>query len=54
MTLTIETDDDDALDVALGQARMLTTGSERVSLDEVLDHFGYTREELRAHPSYCG
>lgn len=51
MTLTIETDDE--RDAALGMARMLTAGDERVSLDEVLDHFGYTREELRAHPAYC-
>ena len=39
---------DDLTDVALAAARALTTGEERHSLDEVLAHFGYTREQLRA------
>lgn len=34
------------LDVALVAARMLTAGSRRHSLDEVLDRFGYSREQL--------
>ena len=38
---------DDLTDVALAAARMLTTGERRYSLDEVLDRFGFTREELR-------
>jgi prevent-host-death family protein len=37
----------DVLDIALTSARMLTAGPNRHSLDEVLDHFGYTREQLR-------
>ena len=34
------------LDLALGLTRMLTTSESRHSLDDVLDHFGFTREEL--------
>jgi antitoxin (DNA-binding transcriptional repressor) of toxin-antitoxin stability system len=42
----------DVRDIALAMARLLTAGEERISLDEVLQHFGYTREQLRAHPAY--
>ncbi|MDQ3779587.1 MAG: type II toxin-antitoxin system Phd/YefM family antitoxin [Chloroflexota bacterium] len=41
---------DDLLDVSLVAARMLTAGLERVSLDEVLARFGYTREQLAELP----
>lgn len=41
---------EDLLDVSLAAARMLTTGSRRYSLDEVLAQFGYTREQLRDLP----
>lgn len=41
---------EDMLDLALVTARMLTTGPERHSLDEVLERFGYTREQLRDLP----
>jgi hypothetical protein len=40
----------DLLDIALAEARVLTTGPHRYSLDEVLAHFGYTREQLRDLP----
>ncbi|MGH2558721.1 MAG: hypothetical protein ACRDJH_06625 [Thermomicrobiales bacterium] len=36
---------DDLLDISLAAARMLTTGPERYSLDDVLARFGYTREQ---------
>jgi antitoxin (DNA-binding transcriptional repressor) of toxin-antitoxin stability system len=42
--------EDDFLDLALAQTRAATTGPERASLDEVLDRFGFTREQLRALP----
>lgn len=38
---------EDLLDVSLAAARMLTTGSRRHSLDDVLAQFGYAREQLR-------
>ncbi|HUZ76136.1 MAG TPA: type II toxin-antitoxin system prevent-host-death family antitoxin [Chloroflexota bacterium] len=38
--------EDDILDIALATARELTTGEHRHSLDDVLAHFGYTREQL--------
>ena len=38
--------EDDVADIALATARMLTTSAERASLDDVLDQFGITREEL--------
>ena len=41
---------EDLLDFSLAAARMLTAGPERHSLDEVLDRFGYTREQLRELP----
>jgi len=34
------------IDVSLAAARMMTTGPERYSLDDVLAQFGYTREQL--------
>ena len=42
--------EDDLLDVSLVAARMLTTGAERLSLDDVLARFGYTREQLAELP----
>jgi antitoxin (DNA-binding transcriptional repressor) of toxin-antitoxin stability system len=39
--------EEDVVDIALASARMLTTGENRRSLDEVLAQFGYTREQLR-------
>ena len=42
--------EEDLLDVSLAAARMLTTGPERYSLDEVLARFGYTREQLNELP----
>jgi prevent-host-death family protein len=42
--------EDDLLDISLAAARMMTSGPERVTLDEVLAHFGYTREQLAALP----
>jgi len=42
--------EDDLLDIALATARMLTTGPMRHSLDDVLTHFGYTREQLNDLP----
>lgn len=41
---------EDMLDIALAAARMLVTGPRRHSLDEVLEQFGYTREQLRDLP----
>ena len=41
---------DDLLDLTLANARTLTAGPERHSLDEVLARFGYTREQLRELP----
>jgi len=38
--------EDDWADYLLAEARMLTDTGERISLDEVLAEFGYTREEL--------
>lgn len=43
---------DDARDLALVAARMLTESAPPSSLDEVLETFGYTREDLRQHPAY--
>lgn len=42
--------EDDLRDIWLASARMVTTGPERFSLDEVLEQFGVTREELAAIP----
>ena len=39
---------EDIEDLALTFARIATSTDRRVSLDEILDRFGYTREELRA------
>lgn len=38
--------EDTLLDLSLAVTRLLTTGERRHSLDEVLDRFGFTREEL--------
>ena len=42
--------EDDLLDIALVAVRMATTGPERYTLDEVLEQFGYTRDQLRDLP----
>jgi prevent-host-death family protein len=41
---------EEMLDVSLATARMLTTSPSRRSLDDVLEQFGYTREQLRDLP----
>lgn len=41
---------DDLIDITLVAARILTGDGRRYSLDEVIEHFGYTREELEAMP----
>lgn len=41
---------DDLIDITLVAARMMTTSGPSYSLDEVLERFGYTREELAAMP----
>jgi len=38
--------EDDLMDVSLVLARMMTAGTQRHSLDDVLNQFGYTREQL--------
>jgi hypothetical protein len=40
--------EDDLIDLTLVAARVLTDSGERISLDELLARFGYTREQLRA------
>lgn len=40
--------EDRVLDLALGLTRLLTANERRHSLDDVLDHFGVTREDLEA------
>jgi hypothetical protein len=42
---------DDLMDLSLVAARMLTDDGRRFSLDEVLESFGYTREELKVMPN---
>lgn len=42
---------DDLIDITLVAARMLTDDGRRYSLDEVLEMFGYTREELADEPA---
>ncbi|TAK31349.1 MAG: type II toxin-antitoxin system Phd/YefM family antitoxin [Chloroflexota bacterium] len=39
--------EEDMLDIVLATARMVDDNGKRYSLDDVLKHFGYTREELR-------
>jgi hypothetical protein len=41
---------EDSIDIALAEARVLTDSGCRHSLDEVLALFGYTREQLNAIP----
>lgn len=41
---------EDLLDIALIAARIFTDDGTRFSLDEVLDQFGYTREQLAELP----
>ncbi|MGI8913737.1 MAG: prevent-host-death family protein [Chloroflexota bacterium] len=43
----IERLEDDLLDISLASARMLTTSGDRHTLGAVLEHFGYSREQLR-------
>lgn len=43
---------EDFVDVAVARARFATTSKKTYSLDEVLERFGSTREELRKHPAY--
>jgi len=42
----LEEREDDVRDLALGLSRLLTETRPRLSLDEVLAHFGYTRADL--------
>lgn len=39
--------EEDMLDIVLATARMAGDAGKRYSLDDVLEHFGYTREDLR-------
>ena len=39
--------EEDLIDLTLAASRMMTTGPNRYSLDEVLKQFGYSREDLR-------
>lgn len=41
---------DDLIDVTLVAARMMTSSGPSSTLDEVLERFGYTRDELAAIP----
>lgn len=41
---------DDLLDITLGAARMMTSSGPSVSLDDVIERFGFTRDELAAIP----
>ncbi len=41
---------EDVMDIALTSARMLTTGEQRTTFDDVLTRFGYTREQLADLP----
>lgn len=47
MGARVDLEDEDALDVSLAAARLLAGGTQRHSLDEILERFGYSREELR-------
>jgi prevent-host-death family protein len=42
--------EDDLLDIALLTSRTMTTSDRRHSLDDVLNAFGYTREQLQDLP----
>ncbi len=42
---------DDLIDITLVAARVITDNGERFTLDEVLERFGYTREELADEPA---
>jgi prevent-host-death family protein len=41
---------DDLIDITLVAARMMSSSGRSYSLDEVMEHFGYTREELSQLP----
>lgn len=40
---------EDFMDLAAASARFATAHGQTASLDDVLERFGYTREELRKH-----
>ena len=42
--------EEDLIDLTLATARLLTDSGERISLDDALAQFGYTRDQLRALP----
>jgi hypothetical protein len=41
---------EDLIDITLAASRMMTTGELRHTLDDVLERFGYSREELSRMP----
>ncbi|MBW3632324.1 MAG: type II toxin-antitoxin system Phd/YefM family antitoxin [Chloroflexi bacterium] len=41
---------DDLIDITLAASRMMTTSGDRHSLNDVLEHVGYSREDLAALP----
>jgi prevent-host-death family protein len=41
---------DDLIDITLATSRMMTTSGQRHTLDDVIEHFGYSREELAEMP----
>ncbi len=43
----LERIEEDLLDIVLATSRMITDTGKRFTLDDVLQHFGYTREDLR-------
>jgi antitoxin (DNA-binding transcriptional repressor) of toxin-antitoxin stability system len=43
---------EDLADAAAAEARVALSGGKRTSLDDVLNHFGYSRDELRQDPAY--
>lgn len=43
---------EDFMDLAAASGRFATSEGRTHSLDEVLERFGYSREELRQHPAY--
>ena len=41
---------DDLIDITLATSRMMTTSGQRHTLDDVIERFGYSREELAETP----
>jgi prevent-host-death family protein len=41
---------DDLVDITLAASRLMTTNEQRTPLDDVLEHFGYSREDLADVP----